>query len=279
MVLPRPIVRQALATRLPVALIPSDVGYFPDARHHYFERPHGCGQLILILCVRGTGWVEVGGTRHDVGPGQLVAILPQEPHRYGASEEHPWTIYWCHAAGPAAAQFGALLRGEGSSPLLEISDPLRLAGLFDQITDELTRGYGTDHLLPASLALGHLLGLAMVERRHHPAPSGANPRVQRVIAYMRQRVTEQIHIPELAGMVNLSPSHFCAIFKKLTGFPPLDYFIRLKLRRACELLDGTRLPVRQIAEELGFADAFYFSRLFRRVHGVSPTVYRSTIKG
>ncbi len=278
-VLPRPIVREALERRLPVALIPSDVGYFPEAAHHYFQRPKGCGQLILILCVRGSGWVEVGDARHEVTPGQLVAILPREPHRYGAGEDHPWTIYWCHAAGRAAEQLGAMLREDSGSPLLDVHDPLRLAGLFDEIADELGGGYGLDHLIPASLALGHLLGLAMALRRRRQSPSDASVRVQRVLAYMRQRREEQLSIPELAGMVNLSTSHFCAVFKRVTGFPPLDYFIRLKIRRGCELLDGTRLPVQRIAEELGFADAFYFSRVFRRIHGVSPTAYRNVIKG
>jgi AraC family transcriptional regulator, arabinose operon regulatory protein len=123
------------------------------------------------------------------------------------------------------------------------------------------------------------LGAAIASRRHHKAPSDAVLRVRRAIGYMQQRREDQISIPALASMANLSSSHFCAIFKKTTGFAPLDYFNRLKARRVCELLDGTDFPVKRIAAELGFSDALYLSRVFRKIHGMSPTEYRNTTKG
>ncbi len=278
-VLPRPIIRAALAEQLPVAMLPSDIGYFPDAASHYFERPAGCGQLILILCVRGAGWVALKEAQYEVAPGQLVVLLPNQPHRYGAAEAHPWTIYWCHAAGQAAERLGRLLRSESSSPVLEIGDYTGLVRLFEEITDELAKGYAPDHLVPASMALGHLLGLAMANRKRHQVPSDAVLRVRAVIHYMRQRQHERINLPEVARMVNLSLSHFCAVFKKMTGFPPLEYFTRIKIQQACELLDVTDLPIKRVAERSGFTDALYFSRVFTKIYGMPPTAYRNTRKG
>jgi AraC-like DNA-binding protein len=217
--------------------------------------------------------------QHEVAPGQLAVILPHEPHRYGACDDRPWTIYWCHAAGRVAHRLGGILRSEFSSPVLDVGDQSRLIRLFEEITAELEKGYGVDHLIQASMTLAHLLGLAMAIRRPESAHASASLRVQGAIRYMNERKHEQIRIPEIAGMFNLSASHFCAVFKKATGFPPLDYFVRLKLRSACELLDGSRLPVKEIADELGFADALYFSRVFHKVYGMSPTEYRNTVKG
>jgi AraC-like DNA-binding protein len=278
-VLPRPIVQRALDGQLPIALLPSDAGYFPRAAGHYIERPHGCGQLILILCVRGSGWAGIGGFDYAVSPGELITILPNEPHWYGTAEDHPWTIYWCHAAGEAAERLGSMLQDCGSTPVLEVDDQPRLVGLFEEIANELAKGYGIDHLLPASMALAHLLGLAIAGRRRHNAPADAVLRVQQAIGYMQQRHDERIDIPELAATVNLSTSHFCAVFKKVAGFSPLDYFLRLKVRRGCELLDGTSFPVKRISEQLGFSDPLYFSRVFRRICGMSPMAYRKIIKG
>ncbi|MBV6432476.1 MAG: HTH-type transcriptional activator RhaS [Bryobacteraceae bacterium] len=278
LMLPRPIVQRALAEQLPVELLPTCVGYFPEAAHHYFERPHGCSELILILCVRGAGWVEVGGARYEASSGHLIAILPREPHRYGAAEARPWTIYWCHCTGETAEHLGAMLRRDRPCPVLEVGEQSRLAALFEEITDELSRGYGANGLLAASMALAHLFGLAIAVTGRHSAHSGGALRVRRAIAYMHQRCEENLSISELASMVNLSSSHFCAVFKKTTGFAPLDYFLRLKIRRACELLDGGEFPVKRVAAELGFNDPLYFSRLFRRIQGISPTEYRGITK-
>ena len=272
-------IQLALSGQLPMSLIPCHVGYYPDASFHYFERPEGCDQLILILCVRGAGWVGLGDAKFDVFPGQLVVLLPNEPHSYGASDEHPWTIYWCHAAGAVAGRFGDILRGFDTSPVLEVGDQTRLARLFEEIADELSRGYGISQLLPASTALAYLLGVAVANNRHREAPADTIIRMRLAISYMAQRLDEHIHIPDVARMVNLSTSHFSVVFRKVTGFAPLDYFIRLKIRRACELLNTTSLPLKRIAEELGFADALYLSRVFHKIHGMSPTDYRNTPKG
>ena len=78
---------------------------------------------------------------------------------------------------------------------------------------------------------------------------------------------------------NLSSSHLAAVFKKRTGFTVLDFFIRLKIQRACFLLDTTDQSVKAIAADLGFDDPLYFSRCFRRVHDSSPTQYRALRKG
>lgn len=221
----------------------------------------------------------MGAARHEVPPGHLIAILPREPHRYGAAEARPWTIYWLHCAGRAAEHLGAMPRRGRVSPLFEVDEQSRLAALFEEITEELSHGYGAGRLPAASLALAHLLGLAISATHRQTAYTGAGPRIRRAIAYMHQRLEDTVSIPELASMVNLSSSHFCAVFKKATGFAPLDYFPRLKIRRACELLDGGDLPVKRIAGELGFNDPLYFSRLFRRIQGISPTEYRGIVKG
>ncbi|MGC3957754.1 MAG: helix-turn-helix transcriptional regulator [Verrucomicrobiota bacterium] len=75
-------------------------------------------------------------------------------------------------------------------------------------------------------------------------------------------------------MANISPSHFFAVFKRQTGFAPLDFFIRLRMQRACELLGTTSLSVKEVAAELGYDDPFYFSRVFKTVSGIAPTDYR-----
>ena len=110
-----------------------------------------------------------------------------------------------------------------------------------------------------------------------PSVNGANGNHDRIaftVGYMQEFLSEPLQVPALARLANLSPSHFFAVFKKRTGFAPKDFFIRLKIQRACDILQATDLCVKEVAAKLGYEDPFYFSRLFKSVNGVAPTDYR-----
>jgi prepilin-type N-terminal cleavage/methylation domain-containing protein len=99
-------------------------------------------------------------------------------------------------------------------------------------------------------------------------------RISHSIAFMLQHLNQPLQVAALAASVNISASHYFALFKRLTGSAPIDYFIRLRMRRAGQLLEATTLTVKEVAAELGYDDQFYFSRVFKSVHGVAPTEYR-----
>ena len=104
--------------------------------------------------------------------------------------------------------------------------------------------------------------------------TGIAEKISRTIAYMIEHVNQPLQISTLAAQANISPSHYFALFKRQTGSAPMDYFIRLRMRHARELLDGTALSVKEIAAELGYNDQFYFSRVFKAVNRLAPTEYR-----
>jgi AraC-like DNA-binding protein len=74
--------------------------------------------------------------------------------------------------------------------------------------------------------------------------------------------------------VNLSRFHFIKKYKALTGTTPINHFIHLKIERACHLLDVTSKGVNEVAWALGYEDAYYFSRIFKKTMGISPSQYR-----
>ncbi|HEY1661788.1 MAG TPA: AraC family transcriptional regulator [Verrucomicrobiae bacterium] len=99
-------------------------------------------------------------------------------------------------------------------------------------------------------------------------------RIRRSIVYMVAHLDQPIQISALAAQANVSPSHYFALFKQQIGRPPIDYFIRLRMDHARELLNSTSSSVKEIAAIVGYHDQFYFSRVFKSVHRVAPTEYR-----
>jgi transcriptional regulator GlxA family with amidase domain len=112
----------------------------------------------------------------------------------------------------------------------------------------------------------------------HPATPGLASeiagRIARSIAYMVQHLDEPLQISTLAAQASVSQSHFFALFKRQTGTAPIDYFIRLRMNHARQLLDSTCSSVKEIAATMGYDDPFYFSRVFKSVHRVAPAEYR-----
>jgi AraC-like DNA-binding protein len=104
-----------------------------------------------------------------------------------------------------------------------------------------------------------------------------NRKIEQIIAYMMQHLNKPLPVARLAALANISPSHFFALFKRHTGCAPIDYFIRLRMRRACDLLGTTSLSVKEVAAVLGYNDQFYFSRVFKSVNHVAPSEYRAML--
>ena len=75
------------------------------------------------------------------------------------------------------------------------------------------------------------------------------------------------------------PSHFSTLFQKETGVAPISYFLRLKIQKACQYIELTNLKLHEIATLLGFEEPAYFSRLFAKIMGMSPSEYRKKEKG
>ena len=279
-VLPRSVVERALEQPLTSGLLPTDVGYFPHAHGHLRERRGGVNQAIFIYCAKGAGWCELGGCRHNVQAGELLVVPPDAPHVYGADEACPWTIYWFHVRGALVDRFLGELDVAVDRPVIRLGEEMQLLALFGEVLDLVEHGYGSLQLVQASHALGHLLAIMVRDRRNaHREQPTSQQRIVQTIQFMKEHLYEPVQLDTLASVANLSRSQFVALFRQQTGYAPIDYFIRLRMHRACQMLDTTTISVKEVAMALGYEDPLYFSRLFRQVNEVSPKEYRGRRKG
>ena len=96
----------------------------------------------------------------------------------------------------------------------------------------------------------------------------------RAVRHMRERLSQPLTLAGLATVAGWAPAHFSTVFRRQTQTTPLIFLTRLRLQRACELLKATDAPLAEIGAQVGFADPFYFSRVFSRHQGLSPAAYR-----
>jgi AraC-like DNA-binding protein/mannose-6-phosphate isomerase-like protein (cupin superfamily) len=257
------------------------IGYFPNARYHYRERNESIDEYVLIHCVDGKGWYELGYRRVEVEPNSLFILPAGEPHRYGADSTSPWSIYWIHFAGTKAKTFTEAFHSSGPEAHRIIPQTRHRIKVFDEMYGVLERGYSSDNLGYANTCLWHYLGdlcFSVSSGRLQNNNAGIDL-VEDSISFMNQNLHRPLSLQELAKHVHYSVSYFSSLFKKETGYSPIDYFIHLKMQKACQYLDLTTLNIYEIADTLGYTDSHYFSRLFHKIMGMSPTEYRSQQKG
>jgi AraC family transcriptional regulator len=112
-----------------------------------------------------------------------------------------------------------------------------------------------------------------------PARGGLAPWAQRrCLDLMRARFCDDVNLDELAAEVQLSAFHFSRMFKHSLGVPPRAYLTRLRLEKACELLETTDLAVTEIAHGVGYSSNQVLARVFLKHRHMSPTDYRRVVR-
>ena len=222
----------------------------------------------LEYIVSGTGRVRVGDEEFCPHAGD-VYLLPQGlPHHYGSDKQHPFEKIWVNFYGSAAddmiRQYG--ITGKFYFPALDISDLLLKIQYYAEHEELSGRGEKCVSILNA---IFYRLSMSC-----QPATDAPATPVQAMLAYIDRHETEMISLEELAAVCKKSPSQAERLFKKETGIPPYRYILNRKIELARQLLRETGMSVRDISAYLSFSDEFYFSGLFRRKTGVSPTQYR-----
>jgi len=99
-------------------------------------------------------------------------------------------------------------------------------------------------------------------------------KIEESMAFMIGHLDTPLRVSTLAAQVNLSPSHYFALFRRHVGSSPINYFIRLRLQRAGYLLENTNMSIKAVAYAVGYDDPFYFSRIFKAFSRVAPSQYR-----
>jgi len=229
---------------------------------------------VLIYCVEGAGWMALDGRRHIIRAGDVFYCPPGMQHSYGADEHEPWTKYFLHFRGSNTTAYTDLLRLTPDRPVLQIGDNSRITSMMHEIFQTLRTGYSLPNLSVVSAMAGSILSLLYSESKRKILGRAEDFSVEHITGFMREHLNGQLSLDRIARAANLSPYHFLRVFKKQTGYTPVDFFVRLKIQKACELLESSHVKVSTVGALLGFSSPYYFSMTFKRIMGQSPKFYR-----
>jgi len=249
-------------------------GLFVEAHGHEWERT-GLNEGVLIYCTEGKGFFRQDDREWTVQAGDLIYCPPLTHHRYWADAQQPWTIYWMHLSGELLSHYEDLLGLVARGPVRHIGFHGNIVADFARLATHPVRTSASDEELfciqaNAVAILGRLGALP-----HNIAEiAAAYGPIHKAMAVMKESLGQAFDLPRFAATAGCGIFHFSRQFRRVTGLPPGEWFIRQKMQRARELLTLPNILVKGVANRLGYTDPLYFSRIFKRIVGLPPEAYR-----
>lgn len=264
--------------RVPLRAMLGSVGWARETspRYDWHGLRRGRAEFVLFqYTLSGRGRLRVGGTEHEVAPGQAMLLRFPEDNRYWLpTDSDGWEfIYLCLHGRETLRLWSVILARLG--PLARFApDAVPVLRAVETVAAAL-RGQ-LDSPFAAS-ARAYALTMALVDAiKTAPAqsPSPHAAALEKACAHGTRRLADPLTVDDLAHVAGLSRYHFTRLFNAHVGAAPMTWLNDLRLKEAGRLLRTTSLPLKDIAARCGFSDANYFGKVFRARIGQSPGAYR-----
>ena len=256
------------------------IGEHPDDYLFFVSKGRVLREAQIIYITRGSGWfVSAHQPRTSLRAGDAIVLYPGEWHNYAPDKETGWSEAWIGFTGP----FADLLLEKF---LPDRSHPIHHVGLSDSLSVAFEKAcqIAQDQLPAYQQQLAGYIALiaSTVYAKGRQLPYRDNPDANNIVVamkHMRQNLHRNLNMEEVAAEAGMSYSKFRKVFKAYSGYPPAQYFLRLKMERAKDYLQSTSFSCKEISFRLGFDSASYFNKMFRLSQGLTPMEYREKPPG
>lgn len=248
---------------------------FLSDRDYTMLRKDGRKDYHILYITNGFCMVEFDNREFKVGAGNIILFKPYEKQKYRFLAKDNSISSYIHFSGTACAE---LLERFGLSHkhIYYVGTSNKLEQIFSKMEDEFI----LKKCLYEDICSGLLLQfLATAGRLSEFIEKEINLNIEKnmdsICKYIHNNYWENNSIQYFADMCHLSVSRFSHAFKESTGLSPKNYIILTKINIAIGLIESTNLSMADIATAIGIEDVNYFSRLFKKHTGHTPTFYRS----
>jgi len=281
---PRDVAWGVYVTNAGYVKIAPNAAYPPVGHPRGYAFSWGTGRVLteyqLHYITRGRGTFESESRRaHRIEAGSVFLLFPGAWHRYRPHKSAGWDEYWVGFNGYWAQRLVTKGFFSPARPVLQADDEGILFDLFAQLIGAMRNerlGYTQliGSVVPLMLAHVHA-----IER----AESGGHYRTDAIIREARRILGSNVHttlsMPQVARDLHVSYAWLRRMFSRYTGLAPHQYHLQMQIAKAMELLTATDLSVKEVAHSLGYDDAHYFSRVFKKKTGRGPDAWRRASRG
>lgn len=242
-------------------------------------RPHGRVDYQLLYIAAGKAHFFFNEKEEIVPAGHMVVYRPREVQRYVYYGVDQTEVYWVHFTGSNVKN---ILRQYGISDSTRVfysGDSLEYKTLFRQMIRELQMcKEDYQELLVILLRQLFILIHRQLNNIQKPDSSFLKEEIDSAITYFTENYKKDISIEKYAASRHMSTSWFIRGFKQYTDITPMQYILTIRIANAQSLLEATEYNVTEISRLVGYDNPLYFSRIFKKQKGMSPSEYRKWIR-
>jgi AraC-like DNA-binding protein len=249
----------------------------PARRGQHFPVPTACHTIPEIcIALEGSALLKMGRRYYELSPPRLAVIEPGVPHAEGRVRKgQTYRLLWVipgmsGSCGLNVSHCDSL--GKWIVPHCLHFRSTEAARLFSNFSCDTRSAWSWEPLCADVLAILAEGLREAVRRAYWPGTSDsheASP-IERITAYLETNLNHTISVGDIAQMVGLNEDYLGRLFRRVTGMSLYAFLTRKRMEIAMDLCRQGVLPIKQIALSLGYGDPLYFSRAFRRFHGLSP---------
>ena len=243
------------------------------------ERPNGRKDYQLLYIATGKGHFYFDGKERILNEGNMILYRPHEPQMYYYHASDKIEVYWVHFTGrdvEAVLKKYGLPETEnvfytGTSPDYQC--------IYREMIQELQLCRANyEELLSLTLMRFFIMINRFIDEGKKSGSDIQNE-IERATHYFNENYNKPINIDEYAASRHISTCWFIRSFKQILKVTPMQYILSLRMANAQSLLETTEDSISEIAEAVGYDNPLYFSRIFRKNIGVSPSEYRKRSAG
>jgi len=241
-------------------------------------RPNGYHEFQWLHCMRGRGKLIIDNKEFIISRNSGFFMYPGIPHQYFAIEE-PWETHWVVFGGYGVVP---LLNALGFSQynVIRLNDIRPLDNYINDIfimsqSNSLLSGYRCSARLYSLLIELKAQAQEMMDMESN----SRHIRLRPVLEFIESNYMNNPTMDELAALIGVSPQYLCRIFNKVLGTRPSNYLNLIKLRNAKEILiSHPEIPIREVANRVGYNDVSYFCAVFKKYEGITPMEFRNALQ-
>lgn len=247
-------------------------GAYNQLPKHYDYNPKGRLDYYLMYIVSGEAKVYNGDKYVIANEGSIIVFPPNKGYKH-TNKDVPISYFWVHFTGSDVPSILSRYEIDLFPSINVASGENKISNRFQKLFDGFSKN---DKFRDYDLS--SLLDRLLIEiGRSISVEQGEKTLFAKSIRYINELYNKPIKITELAKMENVSMTTYNLHFKKQMGMSPTQYIITLRMHSAKELLESSQLSIRDIGSMCGYDDFNFFTKVFKKYIGKSPSAYRKNI--